>query len=125
MLFSIVVPMYNSEKYIGHCIESVLNQNERDFQLIIVNDGSTDTCGDIADKYASKDSRIKIVHQINAGSFHARINGVDNAQGKYILFLDADDTLKEYALERLKKQIYMDEADIYIFRADYFNESGV
>ncbi|WP_335871162.1 glycosyltransferase family 2 protein [Bacillus sp. 2205SS5-2] len=125
MLFSIVVPMYNSERYIGDCIESVLNQTERDFQLIIVNDGSTDACGNIADRYASMDPRIRVIHQKNEGSFHARINGVDNALGEYILFLDADDKLKEFALEKIKEHTYQYEADIFIFRADYFNSSGV
>ncbi|WHY00416.1 glycosyltransferase [Neobacillus sp. DY30] len=124
MLFSIVVPMYNSEKYIGNCIESVLKQTEGDFQLIIVNDGSNDDCGDIADNYAATDKRIMVIHQENSGSFHARIKGVDNALGDYVVFLDADDTLKEYTLEQLKKHILIDEPDIIIYRAENFIENG-
>ncbi len=125
MLFSVVVPMYNSEKYIDECIESVLNQSEDNFQLIIVNDGSSDSCGDIADYYASNDPRILVIHQKNTGSFHARVNGVDNAIGRYIVFLDADDTLKVNALERLKEHINSDKPDVIIYRAESISEKGM
>lgn len=89
---SVIVPIYNVEHYLSACIDSVLDQTFTDFELILVNDGSTDRCGEICDHYATKDKWIKIIHQDNKGVSAARIVGIDNAKGKYIAFVDPDDT---------------------------------
>lgn len=92
-LVSVIVPVYKVEKYLSNCIESVINQTYSNWELILVDDGSPDRSGEIADMYAERDSRIKVVHQKNAGVSAARNLGVCMATGKYVLFLDADDYL--------------------------------
>lgn len=99
--FSIIVPVYNCEKYLERCIESILNQTETEFELILVNDGSTDSSGKICDKYKSKDSRVKVIHKKNAGVSAARNSGLDIASGKYVTFVDSDDYLDNIALKHL------------------------
>ena len=91
MFFSIIIPVYNVEKYLKECVDSVLNQTFCDFELILVNDGSTDQSGAICDEYAKTDSRIKVFHKENGGQSSARNMGVKNATGKYAVFLDSDD----------------------------------
>ena len=73
MIFSVVVPIYNAEKHIRHSLDSILRQDERNFEVVIVNDGSTDQSGPIADEYAGRDARIRVIHQENKGSFHASV----------------------------------------------------
>lgn len=88
---SIVVPVYNVEKYIDECILSLLNQSLTKIEIILVNDGSSDKSGEICDDYAKNDSRVKVFHKVNGGQSSARNLGVKNASGKYILFVDSDD----------------------------------
>ena len=95
---SIIVPVYNGEHCVGRCIESILNQTFEDFELILVNDGSSDKSGDICESYARKDSRIKVIHKENGGSSSARNRGLMEATKQYIQFVDCDDTLCENAL---------------------------
>lgn len=96
--FSIIIPVYNQEKYIKRAILSVLNQGFKEFEIIIINGGSTDKTGDIINEYANKDKRIIVVNQLKKESIHiARIDGVATANGKYILFLDGDDYFSENA----------------------------
>lgn len=90
-LISIITPMYNAENYIGQTIESVLHQTYSEWEMFIINDGSKDNCAEIVKKYAEKDNRIKLINQSNSGASVARNNGITNAQGRYICFLDADD----------------------------------
>jgi len=92
---SIIVPVYNAEKYLEKCISSLLNQNFSDFELILVNDGSKDNSGKICDEYAKADKRIKVFHKENGGVSSARNRGIDEAGGKYIMFCDSDDYIKE------------------------------
>lgn len=99
MLFSIVVPVYGVEKYIHKCVDSILNQTYKDFELILVDDGSKDNCPKILDGYAEKDSRIKVVHKENGGLVSARKAGVKVATGDYIVSVDGDDWVKENYLE--------------------------
>lgn len=99
MLFSVIVPIYNIEKYLTRCIESVLTQTFSDFELILVDDGSPDNCPAICDEYALKDSRIKVVHKENGGLVSARQAGIKIAEGDYIFNLDGDDAIYEDALE--------------------------
>lgn len=90
---SVIVPVYNAEKTIGACIESILDQSFKQFELILMDDGSTDNSGSICDEYSEKDSRIVVVHQKNTGVSQARNNGIDISIGDYISFVDSDDEL--------------------------------
>lgn len=88
---SVIVPVYNTEKYLHRCIDSILAQTFTDFELLLIDDGSTDDSGDICDEYASLDKRIKVFHKENGGASSARNLGLDNACGNYLIFLDSDD----------------------------------
>lgn len=90
-MISVIVPIYKAEKYIHRCIDSILAQSYTDFELLLIDDGSPDNCGAICDEYAAKDSRIRVFHKENGGVSSARNLGLDNAQGEYITFCDADD----------------------------------
>lgn len=105
MKISIIVPVYNTELYLRECIDSVLAQTYSDFELILVDDGSTDNSGIICDEYVQKDNRIKVFHELNLGVSSARNKGLKNITGEWLLFLDSDDTLHLSALERLNKSI--------------------
>lgn len=96
---SIIVPVYNVEKYLSRCVESFLHQTFTDFELILVDDESPDKCGEICDEYAKKDSRIKVIHKTNGGVSSARNAGIDVAVGKYIMFCDSDDYVRVDWLE--------------------------
>lgn len=98
---SVIIPVYNVERYIGRCIESVINQTYSNIEIILVDDGSPDHCPELCDEFAQKDSRIKVIHKKNGGQSSARNAGIECAQGEYIFFLDSDDYLKENALEVL------------------------
>ncbi len=98
---SVIVPVYKVEKYLQECIDSILNQTFSDFELILVDDGSPDGCGEICDRNAEKDSRIVVIHQDNRGATRARANGVAAARGEFITFVDGDDTLLPHAFELL------------------------
>lgn len=90
---SIIIPVYNTEKFLPLCIDSILSQSYSDFELLLVNDGSIDNSGSICDEYAEKDSRIRVFHQENKGVSRARNVGLSNAKGKWIFFCDSDDHL--------------------------------
>ncbi len=94
-LISVIVPVYNAEKYLRECIESILSQTYTHFELLLINDGSKDSSPQVCNEYASRDERIRVFHQENAGVSAARNKGLDNAQGEYICFVDADDTVNE------------------------------
>lgn len=93
MRFSIIIPIYKVEKYLRPCVDSVLQQTFRDFELILVDDGSPDSCPQICDEYAAKDARIKVIHQKNAGLACARNAGIAEAKGEYLVCIDSDDYL--------------------------------
>jgi len=93
MKFSVVIPVYKVENYLRPCVDSVLNQTFSDFEVILVDDGSPDSCPAICDEYAQKDSRVKVIHQKNMGQSGARNSGLDVANGDYICFIDSDDYL--------------------------------
>ena len=111
---SIIVPVYNVEKYLENCIESILNQTFKDFELILVDDGSTDNSGKICDIYKKKDSRIKVIHKNNGGLSSARNAGLDIACGKYVGFVDSDDYIHYQMYEKLYHQIIKNKADISV-----------
>ena len=91
MLFSIIIPVYNVEKYLNQCVDSVLEQDFTDYEIILVDDGSTDNSPTICDKYAEKYTQIKVIHKTNGGLSDARNFGIKEAQGDYLIFLDSDD----------------------------------
>ena len=98
---SVIVPIYNVEAYLPACIDSILCQTYRDFELILVDDGSPDCCGEICEEYAKQDSRIRVIHKPNGGLSDARNAGLDIACGTYICFVDSDDTIEPTLLEKL------------------------
>lgn len=104
-LFSIIVPIYNVEEYLPQCIESVLKQNLQDYELILIDDGSTDSSSKICEQYSKKYSSIKLIHQSNAGLSAARNTGVAAASGEYLIFLDGDDYLEPSALEAISNAL--------------------
>lgn len=111
---SVIVPVFNVEKYIVECIESVLKQSFTDIELILINDGSVDNSGDICDEYAKKDDRIKVFHQKNGGVCAARNKGLDIATGDYIMFLDSDDFLPLDAIETLYNDAIQNSSSISV-----------
>lgn len=109
---SIVVPVYNVEDYIHECIQSILSQTFKDFELILVNDGSTDRSGAICDEHAEKDQRIRVIHKENGGQSSARNRGIDAAKGNYIGFIDSDDWIEPEMYEILYTRLVENDADI-------------
>ncbi len=100
---SVIVPVYKCEQYIYRCVNSILNQTFSDFELILVDDGSPDNCGEICEEYAKKDSRIKVIHQVNQGQAAARNNAVKQSQAEWLHFVDSDDVIHPEMLEILYK----------------------
>ena len=90
-MVSVIIPVYNVEKYLAECVDSVLAQSCQNYEIILVDDGATDSSGRMCDEYARKDSRIRVIHQSNGGLSAARNAGLDAAQGEYVYFLDSDD----------------------------------
>lgn len=113
--FSIIIPIFNCEKYIEKCINSILIQTFKDFELILVDDGSTDNSGKICDFFADKDNRIKVIHKKNAGVSEARNEGINIASGEYITFVDADDWLEQNAYKTIYEKIKENNVDMLIF----------
>lgn len=121
---SIIVPVYKVEKYLPKCIDSILAQTFRDFELILVDDGSPDNCGAICDEYAARDSRIKVIHQENAGVSAARNAGLDIATGTYLGFVDSDDWIEPELYETMIAQMGETQADVVACGIDYRSENG-
>lgn len=108
---SVIVPVYNAEKYIKECVQSVLSQTYKDWELILVDDGSTDCSGTFCDQFAQVDSRISVIHQENAGVTRARAKGVFSSTGNFVYFLDADDTIENDTLEYMVA-LFNDDIDL-------------
>lgn len=113
-LISIIIPVYNVEKYLAKNIESVIRQTYRNIEVILINDGSTDNSGKICDEYAKIDKRIKVIHKSNGGLSDARNVGIDVANGQFITFCDSDDYLKESYIEYLYELIKKDKCKMSI-----------
>lgn len=107
--FSVIIPVYNVEKFIHRCVDSVLAQTFSDFELILVDDGSTDHSGAICDGYARQDVRVKVVHKSNGGLSSARNAGLDQAKGEYICFVDSDDYIREDLLDTVSAYLNGEE----------------
>jgi glycosyltransferase involved in cell wall biosynthesis len=127
MKLSIIIPAYNTEEYIGQCIESVLNIKEIENEIIIINDGSTDKTFEIVKKYESKNSNIKLINQDNQGASVARNRGIKESTGDYIYFLDSDDWIETGSFEKIVKGIENDynnneEIDVLVGKEKGFSE---
>lgn len=115
--FSIIVPVYKTEKFVEKCISSILKQTFEDFELILVDDGSPDKCPFICDEYRKKDSRIKVLHKKNGGVSSARNQGLRMATGEYIWFVDSDDYIEPDALQKLNESQDEIGADLCVFNS--------
>lgn len=123
MRFSVIIPVYNVEKYIRACLDSLLGQSFLDWEALCVNDGSTDSSAAILEEYAAKDNRIKVVNQSNSGTATARNTGLRAAQGDYVFFLDSDDWLEPDSLQILADRLHGE--DILCFSGKrYFESTG-
>lgn len=111
-LISVIIPVYNVEKYLERCLKSVLNQTMKEIEVILVDDGSPDNCPNICDKYALNDERVKVIHKENAGLGFARNSGLSIATGEYIIFVDSDDYVTEDMCEKLYAAAQKYNADI-------------
>uniref|UniRef100_UPI003FF051F5 glycosyltransferase n=1 Tax=Faecalibacterium prausnitzii TaxID=853 RepID=UPI003FF051F5 len=111
-LVSIIVPVYNAEKYIDNCVTSVVNQTYSKWELLLIDDGSFDSSGMICDNYSRLNSRIRVVHQKNLGVSAARNRGIECAEGEYIAFLDVDDALPQESLKTLVNSLIDNNADV-------------
>ena len=118
---SVVIPIWNTEKYLEKCLESILNQTLRDIEIICVNNGSTDSCSKIISKFASSESRIKVVHMEHGYISDARNKGLEYAQGEYLYFCDSDDWLELHALESWYTKSKKHDADLCILQERSFN----
>lgn len=122
---SVIIPLYNTEKYIEECINSARMQTYENLEIIVVDDGSTDSSGNIADRIATEDKRINVIHKENEGVSTARNTGLDAATGEYIAFLDSDDTYDKDALRGLKDILEKEDADLVYGRQRKVNELGL
>lgn len=118
-MVSVVIPVYNVEKYLERCVYSVLNQSYKKLDIILVNDGSTDNSRRLCDQLAKEDSRISVIHKANGGLSSARNAGLDNVRGEYLFFLDSDDWLELDGLEKLVKIAKKEKVDFVRFRPIY------
>ena len=132
--FTVIIPVYNVAAYLAKCIDSVLKQEFKQYEVILIDDGSTDESGTICDKFAEQDKRIVVIHQKNKGLSAARNIGIENAKGEYILFLDSDDYWHDSsALNIIYSRLNVSNADILsfnymkfcddVFEKPYFNSS--
>lgn len=111
-LISVIIPVYNVEKYLTECIDSVINQTYKNLEIILVDDGSTDSSGEICDRYETETDNIRVIHQENAGLSEARNKGLEYATGEYITFIDSDDSVSEEMLETLFSAMTETGADV-------------
>lgn len=121
MKFSVLIPVYNVEKFIEECLDSVLSQTFTDFEMILVDDGSTDSSGEICDSYALKDERIRVIHKENQGLISARRVGIREAKGDFCVFVDSDDKVKPELLSTLNYYIEKFNSDMVLYTFAYYD----
>ena len=122
-LISVIIPVYNVEKYLCECLDSILNQTFQDFEIICVDDGSTDETLEILKNYKNKDERVFVLQQHHSGAAEARNNGIRLARGKYIQFLDSDDYFEQTMLEELYNHAEKSGADLTVCSAKTVNDN--
>ena len=122
MFFSIVIPVYNVERYLSECVDSLLEQSFDDFEIILVDDGATDTSPALCDEYADRDNRVKVIHKTNGGQSSARNVGTEEARGEYIIYIDSDDFIMDR--DFLKKITEaMDGEDVVFYKHKKFDDT--
>lgn len=122
--YSVLIPVYNSEKYLAECFDSVLSQTYSDFEIIAVDDGSTDSSGKICDEYAAKDSRIHVVHKQNGGVYRARKTAFENSHGEYIFTFDCDDLIDRNLIKTVNEKIDVLGCDLVLYDLGLFFEDS-
>lgn len=123
-MISVIVPVYNVEKYLRNCLDSIINQTYTDLEIILIDDGSTDKSGAICDEYAQKDARIKVVHKENGGLSSARNVGLDVASGEYVTFIDSDDYIEFDTVSSVVDAISKEHVEIVLIREKQVNIKG-
>lgn len=121
---SIIVPIYKAEEFLSHCVDSILKQTEKDFELILVDDGSPDNSGKLCDEYAKRDSRVKVIHQKNSGVSAARNAGIAAATGNYFGFVDSDDWIEPDMFEQLLNEAERTGSDVVMCDATTVYDDG-
>lgn len=124
-LVSVIIPIYNAEKYISKAVDSVINQTYRNLEIVLVDDGSSDNCGNICDGYAVNDSRISVIHKKNGGVSSARNTGINAANGDWICFVDSDDWIEPSAIEKSLLSAIENNCEMCIFDFDIVNHNSV
>lgn len=123
-LVSVVIPVYKTEKYLDRCVESIINQTYKNLEIILVDDGSPDDCPRLCDQWASRDGRIKVIHKVNEGLGRARNSGIDQATGDYICFVDSDDYIELFTIERACAVATRQDADMVCFGMQVVGPEG-
>jgi len=123
-LISLIIAFYNEEQFLGRCLESVVNQNYNHFEVLLINDGSTDTSQQIAERYADSFSKVNLITTENSGHAQARNIGLQNCTGDYVTFLDADDILETDMMETFRNQIIKFKTDLIICDISVYSEDG-
>ena len=121
-MIAVIVPIYKVEKYLEKCVRSIISQTYKNIEIILVDDGSPDNCGKLADNLAKTDSRIKVVHKVNGGLSSARNAGIDVAQGDYIGFVDSDDTIEPFMYEKLLSLLQKENTKLSVCAVNYVYE---
>lgn len=124
-LISVIIPVYNVEKYLSRCIDSVLKQTYTNYEIILVNDGSTDDSGRICDNYSKTKANIRVIHKENAGLSHARNIGIENATGSHVYFLDSDDYITPDCLQVLYENMQGNKASVSCGSFGFFDDNGL
>lgn len=123
-IVSVIVPVFNSEEYLEKCIDSILSQTYNNIELLLVDDGSSDSSGQICDNYLRLDSRVKVFHVANNGAGAARNYGLDHAKGKYVMFVDSDDYIEKNMIEDLIKFQFSSAADVVSSYFKFIKKAG-
>lgn len=121
---SVILPVYNVEKYLDRCLKTIVEQTLEEIEIIIIDDGSTDNCPKLCDEWSKKDNRIKVIHKKNEGLGIARNTGIENATGKYVCFFDSDDYVKLDTLEKAYEKIEKERADVCYFGFEKISRTG-
>ena len=124
-IISIIIPVYNMERYLDRCVKSVLEQTYTNIEVLLIDDGSTDSSGALCDRWALKDSRIRVVHKENGGLSDARNTGIDASTGKYLSFIDSDDYVSDNMVELMYAALMTNQSDMSICNFSFVDEEGI
>lgn len=123
-LVTVIVPVYNTEKYLDRCVESIVSQTYRNLEIILIDDGSTDSCPQMCDRWAEKDPRVRVFHKQNEGQGIARNMGIKHANGEYVYFIDSDDYIAQDTIEKAYDLAIKENAEIVVFGFSNVNTEG-